>query len=330
MQLVCLLTIILLLKPNSSTELVQITTTKQRSSSSVVIREKNRQLERRNEYCRLQTVYLSCGKKKTYRVCKQVEVDPSKETMRKLSTGENMIPSCILEIGSNDERYDCTSSSYSFSSKFNFSRGTLIKASPFNGCIGLINRVNRNSEAIYRVRYDKKIGSLGFRLSQRNLPAVSEISARARRLGILPDDRLVEINTWKTESKSFQEIAKKLKFASYPLTLTFESSQNGSDGATQNFAVLMQRGACDFDVKLKHAYEIGASALIVVDTNKDKNPVTMSTSIQDGDENDQSMRLNVTAVSIDPNVFDLLPPPTSNGVVSNNISLLYYFPSQTK
>ena len=83
-------------------------------------------------------------------------------------------------------------------------------------------------------------------------------------------------------------------------------------------------------MKLKHAYEIGASALIVVDTNKDKNPVTMSTSIQDGDENDQSMRLNVTAVSIDPNVFDLLPPPTSNGVVSNNISLLYYFPSQTK
>ena len=146
----------------------------------------------------------------------------------------------------------------------------------------------------------------------------------ARRRGIISDDRLIEINSWKTESKSFQEIAKKLKFASYPLTLTFESSEDHMNNIVQDFAVLMQRGGCDFDTKLRHAYDIGASALIVVDTNKDKNPVTMSTSIQEDDENDRYMRQNVTAVTIEPDVIDSFPLPNSEGMISNSFRLLYF------
>ena len=86
---------------------------------------------------------------------------------------------------------------------------------------------------------------------------------------------------------------------------------------------------CDFDTKLRHAYDIGASALIVVDTNKDKNPVTMSTSIQEDDENDRYMRQNVTAVTIEPDVIDSFPLPNSEGMISNSFRLLYFDPASS-
>jgi len=242
-----LIILLILNYSNNATELTQTTYTTPERPINVVVRKNRRDVvetQTQNEYCYQESVKLSCGKVKYYRVCKQVEVDPLKQIRRKLEPGENLIPSCILESSSSDvtTRYDCTSSALSFSSHNNFT-GALVKANPFSGCIKLINRVNLNTESTYTVHYDKNDNSLGFRLSKKNQfdIIVSDLSVTAKRKGILSNDRLLKINSWCTKSHTFQEVAKKLKFADYPLTLTFESSDHHKNDHVDKFAVLMQR-----------------------------------------------------------------------------------------